>query len=411
MFCFFLKSLYFSAFVFLTGCHSLWKQKSAPSSGYAYLQPSSGAWTQDAEGRNDATLAPVYGKVKLKSLSKSKVLVTAQVSGLKPLKSFGFHVHEFGACGKKGLQAGGHFNPYGARHGGPHSSKKHLGDMGNLKSDKKGLAFYSTELKASIEDFFGRSVLVHAKADDFKTQPSGASGARIACGVIGRIPAALSDKSKKSVKVSAQKAQSPAVKTLTKESGVSEKAAAAAQPGAGGQKAESSSMEAAQKALPGADPSSLKKASVASERDTASTAAGPKAVLPKKAGGEVSKSTAVSEDRSSAKKAALKTAVSPKAVSLKAEKAALPKKPVALKTAVSPKAVSLKAEKAALPKKPAALKTAVSPKAVSLKAEKAALPKKPAALKTAVSPKAPLKAEKAALPKKPAAASNRAKKQ
>jgi Cu-Zn family superoxide dismutase len=74
-------------------------------------------------------------------------------------------------------------------HAGPKAEKRDVGDLGNLEADKNGLARLEvTDNIISLEgpkSIIGRSVIVHARADDFKTQPPGASGARVACSVIG----------------------------------------------------------------------------------------------------------------------------------------------------------------------------------------------------------------------------------
>ena len=125
---------------------------------------------------------------KAKHCSKSKdweVQVKAKITGLEPNKKFGFHVHEFGTCENKALMAGGHLNPWGSKHGASKGKERHLGDLGNLVSNDKGIATYSETIKGSLKMFMGRSVIIHAKADDLKSQPSGKSGQRIACGIIG----------------------------------------------------------------------------------------------------------------------------------------------------------------------------------------------------------------------------------
>jgi Cu-Zn family superoxide dismutase len=118
----------------------------------------------------------------------SKVRVTAQVIRLPANREFGFHIHEMGDCSSgDGMSAKGHFNPYGKPHG--QGAERHAGDMPNLKSDAKGKAKLTVDLDiitltrgpASI---IGRAVMVHADADDYRTQPTGNAGARIACGVI-----------------------------------------------------------------------------------------------------------------------------------------------------------------------------------------------------------------------------------
>jgi Cu-Zn family superoxide dismutase len=120
------------------------------------------------------------------------VLVTAEVKGLTPGRH-GFHVHEKGDCSSgDGKSAGGHFNPAGAPHAGPDAEKRHAGDLGNLEAGEAGVAKYDrmdTVLRLSGEDsILGRAVIVHAGEDDFTTQPTGAAGARVACGVIAEAP-------------------------------------------------------------------------------------------------------------------------------------------------------------------------------------------------------------------------------
>jgi superoxide dismutase, Cu-Zn family len=118
------------------------------------------------------------------------VRVHADLTGLTPGKH-GFHVHEFGDCSAPDLaSAGGHFNPTNKPHAGPDDAERHVGDMGNIEADSSGAAKldyvdHEISLTNDQRSIIGRSVIVHAKADDLKSQPSGDSGARIACGVIG----------------------------------------------------------------------------------------------------------------------------------------------------------------------------------------------------------------------------------
>jgi superoxide dismutase, Cu-Zn family len=119
------------------------------------------------------------------------VQVHAEMTGLSPGKH-GFHVHEFGDCSAADLtSAGGHFNPMNKPHAGPDTAERHVGDMGNVEADASGAAKldyvdHEISLTNDQRSVIGRSVVVHAKADDLKSQPAGDSGARIACGVIGR---------------------------------------------------------------------------------------------------------------------------------------------------------------------------------------------------------------------------------
>ncbi len=117
------------------------------------------------------------------------VEVVAELTGLHP-GEHGFHIHEYGDCSMAdGKCAGGHFNPTNMPHGGPDSPKRHVGDLGNIKADSTGRAMYK-RLDTMIalsgpNSIIGRSVILHAKADDLKTQPSGDAGDRIGCGTIG----------------------------------------------------------------------------------------------------------------------------------------------------------------------------------------------------------------------------------
>jgi superoxide dismutase, Cu-Zn family len=119
------------------------------------------------------------------------VRVHAEINGLPP-GTHGFHVHEFGDCSAADFNsAGAHFNPTNKPHAGPDAAARHVGDMGNVQADASGKANldyvdHQISLTDDQRSVIGRSVVVHAKADDLKSQPAGDSGARVACGVIGR---------------------------------------------------------------------------------------------------------------------------------------------------------------------------------------------------------------------------------
>ena len=121
-----------------------------------------------------------------------KVVVSGTLSGLKPYADHGFHVHEKGDCSSgDGMSAGGHFNPTAKPHGDPGAADHHTGDMPMLVADANGNAALTTELAgmtigSGATDVVGRAVIVHKDPDDFKTQPTGNSGARVACGVIAK---------------------------------------------------------------------------------------------------------------------------------------------------------------------------------------------------------------------------------
>ena len=119
------------------------------------------------------------------------VQITGTINGLTPGATHGFHVHENGDCSAPDASsAGEHYNPTSQPHGDPAGTAHHVGDMPNVTSNAEGIA----ELDAVIDglslrtgepnDIIGRAIVVHEKADDYKTQPSGNSGKRIACAII-----------------------------------------------------------------------------------------------------------------------------------------------------------------------------------------------------------------------------------
>ena len=119
----------------------------------------------------------------------SNVKVVAHIEGLTPGKH-GFHIHEFGDCSSKdGSSAGGHFNPANVPHGAPEDPQRHAGDMGNIDADQNGVAhleFNDPVMKMNGHGaIIGHGMIIHANADDMKTQPTGNAGGRLACGVIG----------------------------------------------------------------------------------------------------------------------------------------------------------------------------------------------------------------------------------
>ena len=130
----------------------------------------------------------VSGVVTFEEVDKG-VHVIVNLTGLTPGKH-GFHIHEFGDISSvDGSSAGGHFNPTAMPHSMPMSDKRHAGDMGNIDADEKGSAhldYIDPVMKLNGEySIIGHAVIIHAKEDDFNTQPTGNAGARIGNGVIG----------------------------------------------------------------------------------------------------------------------------------------------------------------------------------------------------------------------------------
>lgn len=104
-------------------------------------------------------------------------------NGESPVGPHGFHIHENGSCEMGNheepfMATGGHWNPYGQPHG------NHAGDFPVLFSNH-GIArmcFFTDKFK--VKDILGRAVIIHNNPDDYRTQPAGNSGKRLACGVI-----------------------------------------------------------------------------------------------------------------------------------------------------------------------------------------------------------------------------------
>src|SRR6266550_8414438 len=148
-----------------------------------------------------ATLQPssdqtAKGTVHLTDAGEGSVDVQVDLTGVPP-GTHGFHIHEKGDCGNNGQNAGGHFNPTGMVHGAPDAVSHHAGDFGNVTADANGevhtrFTTHSVSLKSGeMNNPVGKAVVLHEKADDLVSQPSGNAGARIACGVIETMTAGM----------------------------------------------------------------------------------------------------------------------------------------------------------------------------------------------------------------------------
>lgn len=148
----------------------------------ATLKPAAASTTQPS-------MQNVTGTLTFTELDGNRVHVTGEIKGLTTNTEHGFHIHEKGDLSAPDLSsAGAHFNPTGAKHGSPHSAERHAGDFGNIRSDTKGIArvdgiFDGVSLQGT-NSIVGKSVIVHAKPDDLRTDPSGNAGGRVAGGVI-----------------------------------------------------------------------------------------------------------------------------------------------------------------------------------------------------------------------------------
>ena len=160
----------------LTGCVSLDSvdEKGKISKAVVILKP-----TEGNTANGVVWFTKVVGGVK----------VEGHIKGL-PEGAHGFHIHQFGDCSAgNGKSAGGHFNPDGNEHGSPMAAERHTGDLGNISADSTGSAIFSfvDEIISFSEkkSILSRGVIIHEVADDYSSQPTGAAGSRLACGVVG----------------------------------------------------------------------------------------------------------------------------------------------------------------------------------------------------------------------------------
>ena len=139
---------------------------------------------KDAQGKE-------IGAVNLTQTPRG-VLINVSVKGLPP-GEHAFHVHAVGKCEPPFTTAGGHFNPDGKKHGLMAADGAHAGDMPNLHIPQSGELTVEIVNAAitlekgkpnSVFDADGSALVIHAGSDDYKTDPTGEAGGRIACGVV-----------------------------------------------------------------------------------------------------------------------------------------------------------------------------------------------------------------------------------
>lgn len=140
--------------------------------------------------------SPVTGVITFEQDSESApVKVSGEIFNLDPNAERGFHVHALGDNTNGCVSAGPHFNPHSKTHGAPSDAERHVGDLGNVKTDASGKATISiTDSQLSLVgplSIVGRSIVIHAGTDDLgktdhpESLKTGNAGGRAACGVIG----------------------------------------------------------------------------------------------------------------------------------------------------------------------------------------------------------------------------------
>lgn len=182
-----------SAAAVLAGCAST---PSTGASASASAGASATAPAADAPRAQSATvnLAPASGSLvsgRLQAMPMGDgVHFTGEIGGLTRNATHAIHIHETGDCSAvDASSAGGHFNPTGAPHGKVGEGAHHAGDMNNLVANAQGVARVDVHargvsLGGGAGNILGRAVVVHASPDDYRSQPAGNAGARIACGLV-----------------------------------------------------------------------------------------------------------------------------------------------------------------------------------------------------------------------------------
>lgn len=121
--------------------------------------------------------------------SKGRTMTVVVTATGMPVGTKGLHIHETGKCeGPKFTSAGAHWNPGAKQHGRDNPAGAHRGDMPNIEITARGTGTVSFTLEgtpAMLTEGAGKAIVIHAAADDYRSDPTGNSGDRIACGVLG----------------------------------------------------------------------------------------------------------------------------------------------------------------------------------------------------------------------------------
>jgi Cu-Zn family superoxide dismutase len=178
------------AVVLLAACSSSPRQPPAAAPTATAPMASSGTVARAEAALAPASASLVSGRLVLLPV-EGGVRITGTLGSLPANQAVAFHIHERGDCSAvDASSAGGHFNPQAQAHGRNGHGAHHLGDMDNLQANGRGQADVDLRVPGLVlgggagNDILGRALVVHAQADDYRSQPAGNAGARVACGVI-----------------------------------------------------------------------------------------------------------------------------------------------------------------------------------------------------------------------------------
>jgi Cu-Zn family superoxide dismutase len=176
----------------LAGCASAPPPAESPPADVA--MPTASSVAGAVVNLSAASGSLVSGRLTLRPMGDG-IHLNGEIGGLPPGSSHGFHIHETGDCSAAdATSAGGHFNPGGEPHGRATQAQHHAGDADNIVADAEGVATVDAHFSGVVlggngaNDAIGKAVIVHADPDDYRSQPSGNAGARVACGVIEAAP-------------------------------------------------------------------------------------------------------------------------------------------------------------------------------------------------------------------------------
>ncbi len=175
------SALLFGSALVMTGCQSTEGQL---NTGNPLNQPALKSMIKTVDG-SDKEIGQIY----LRPVDGG-VQVYGKLMDMQPGKTVSLHIHETGSCANMGKAAGGHFNPDNKPHSNPDDMNGHAGDLPVLTANDDGVATINYVNKKISATQTGKysvnrlSFIVHDGIDDYMSQPAGASGDRVGCGII-----------------------------------------------------------------------------------------------------------------------------------------------------------------------------------------------------------------------------------